>query len=432
MIKTIQSKVFLYLLPLYYIYCMLIDVVFTRGGGLGVVINISIMVLLIYLSFYNSYNKKFVYIYLWLLFNLILIFCNSSNPIFSLKEFGKNLIGILCFPLSFYFISSNKEVIRFLKVLIAIMILYMLNLVLANTFGWGQAYGGVDKEYAVEAGASIVTGSMPIVVALMMAPLISPIIPRKKLFLIIWSAVVICVLLVFKRTNLASLLIGYLLLFALYRWYKQRNKIRTPKVNKKKRIKLIVGFVILLGVFIAIFGKVILAQFDLRSSKLEEGSIEKEGRVIEWYLVQNEILNSDKIATLLFGKEPYNTSNNYGFETSRNIHGDFSMILFSTGCVGFVLYWIMQLYIALLILQYNKKRYLRSNQDILLFVIYLSTSAIWFLFCFSATLRYILLSSVYYMIHGMILRYFWNKDRMQEKLIALKNVNDEGFNCSKP
>lgn len=415
-----RSRLFLYFLPIYYIYNMTIDVVFTRGGMGGILINLLILTLFAYLCLNNPYNTKFIYLYVWLLLNLVLILCNSSDVLYSLKEFGKNVIGILCFPLSFYLIYSSIQVRRFFKVLIGLMILYIVNLVLANTMDWGQAYGGTDNVYAIEAGAAIVTGSMPIVMALMMAPFILQTISRKTWFIVVWAGTTISILFIFKRTNIAALFVGYILIFLLNRIFSRKNRINTKKRINKKNTILLVIFGILLTTLFVVFDNIILAQFEYRSKALKVENISNEGRIIEWYLVRREILDSNNISVLLFGKEPYNTKNNYGFRTDRNIHGDFSMILFSTGVIGFIIYWVIQVYIALLVLKYNKRRYLMTKQDIYLFIIYLSTSAIWFLFCFSATLGYVLISSVYYMIHGMILRYFWNKHQLQQNILNRK------------
>lgn len=421
MLREDQSKLFLYFLPVYYIYNMLIDVVFARGSIAGVVLNVLILLMLLYFSLHNTHNKRFWYIFLWIALNVVLITCNSSKIVYSFMWFAKNLIGLLCFPLSFYLISSNSQIVRLLKVLIVIMLLYVLNLIFANLLGWGNAYGTKNSEFAVQGGASIVTGSMPVVVALMAAPLILLIIPKKKLFIGMWCVTLICVFLIFKRTNIASLIVGYLVYAILFVYYKKKRSIEVVQIqlSKKKILQLSLGFMLLLILLGILLGDVIAAQFEIRSGKFEEGSMAKEGRVIEWELVNNTIFKSGNNSTILFGKEPYNTPRNYGFQTDRNIHGDFSMILFSTGSIGFLFYWGMQLYIALLILKYNKKRYLSNVQDIMLFSAYLSLSAIWFLFSFSSTLNYVLISSVYYMIQGSTLRYFWNKHRRQEAAIAL-------------
>lgn len=430
MTKDIQSKIFIYFLPVYYIYNMLIDVVFVRGSTMGVIMNVVILVTFIYFLFYNSYNKKYIYVYIWILLNIVLILLNSSNIVFSFKEFAKSVIGLLSFPLSFYYISTNNQIVRFIKVLVCIMLLYIVNLILANTFDWGQSYGANDSEYAVQGGASIVTGSMPIVIALMIAPFILTVIPQKKLFIAIWCITIICVMLIFKRTNIAALFVGYFVLFIIYQISKPKIVERKYKIIGEKFKKYILALAVLLSVLAIIFGQVIIAQFEQRSKKYGKDAFEKEGRVVEWYLVKKVILNSDERKTFLFGKEPYNTQNNYGFKSERNIHGDYSMVLFSTGIIGSVLYWSMQIYIALLVIKYWKKRYLRSNYDVLLFATYLSTSLIWFLFSFSATLRYVLISAVYYMIHGMILRYFWNKHIRQEKMIILNKHRNENPNSS--
>jgi hypothetical protein len=294
------------------------------------------------------------------------------------------------------------------------MILYCLNLVLANTFGWGRSYG--EGKLAVETGESLVTGSMPIVMALMMAPFILMITHRRNLFLLIWAVTTVAMLLVFKRTNIASLIVGYLALYTIYTSAKRKWMVKQRIRRKQKSMLPWIFFFILLFAGIGyVLYDVIIYQYEVRARKFEAGALEKEGRVIEWYLVKRAILDADKESVFLLGKEPYNTVNNYGFDTRRNIHGDFSMILFSTGVLGSILYWLMQVYIALLVLKYGKKRYLRKRTALLFFSSYLATSMIWFICCFSATLRYVLVTAVYYMIHGMVLRYFWNMERVQKK-----------------
>lgn len=412
--KELESKMFLYFLPAYYLYNMLLDVVFTRGSAAGVIINMGVLAMLIYLSLSNPFNKKFWYVFIWFIFNTILILCNSSDVLFSIKWFCLNVMSMLCLPLAFNLISTNKQIILLLKILIVICGLYILNLILANTLDWGNAYGETNSDFTVQGGASIVTGSMPIVIALMMAPIILYLIPTKRNFIILWTLTTVCMFLIFKRTNIASLVIGYLLFFVFYRFCIYKFGLRTKQISRKNKNRIIIGGISLLAVFVLIFGQIIVAQLDVRERDLREGSFQKEGRVVEWELVKNVILNSNDTGIILFGKEPYNTSGNYGYSSARNLHGDFPTILFSTGVVGFVYYWSVQLFIALCILRYAKRRYLTSTQDVLLFSAYVSSSAIWFICSFSATLGYFLVSAIYYMTHGMILRYFWNKHRAQE------------------
>ncbi|MEG0517592.1 MAG: hypothetical protein RR555_01820 [Bacteroidales bacterium] len=414
--KTIQSKIFLYSLPVYYIYNMLLDVVFNRGSAAGIVLNMVVLAMLVYFSMGNPFNKKFWYLFVWFTFNIILILCNSSNIQFSSKVFCINAMSMLCFPLAFNLISTNQQIVLFLKVLIAVLLLYILNLILANTLDWGQAYGDVDSDFAVQGGASIVTGSMPVVIALMMAPVIFYLIPQKKYFIGLWALTTVCMFLIFKRTNIASLVIGYVLFYAFYKFYNYKLGLSTIRVSRKTKIRVVIGGLSLLILFALIFGKIILAQLDMRGKELHEVPLQDQGRVVEWRMVKEVILESNNTGTILFGKEPYNTSGNYGDSSARNIHGDFSIVLFSTGVVGFIYYWGMQIFIALLIFKYAKRRYIHSTQDILFFSAYASSSLIWFICSFSATLDYFLVSAVYYMTHGAILRYFWNKYQVQERL----------------
>lgn len=432
MTRELQAKLFIYFLPVYYVYNMLLDVIFTRGSILGLIINIVLLFLLAYLSLSNKYNKKFWYIFAWIVFNLILIVSNSSKIIFSLTWFFKTLIGLLCFPLAFYLISGNKRAVMFLKMLMMIICLYMLNLLLANSFNWGNAYGGVDNDFAVQGGASIVTGSMPVVIALMMAPVIFLAYPHKLRFLIFWAISFVSVFLIFKRTNIAALLVGYFVIFIVYSHLQKKYRISTRnlKLNKGKIVLYIFGGIFFLSICVYVARDVIVAQYEVRARKFEKGELEKEGRYIEWELVNNLILESNDTKTVLFGKEPYNTPGNYGFQSDRNIHGDFSLLLFSTGLVGFLAYWGMQIFIACLILPYCKKRYLRTRQDILMVSIYIANFIIWGIFSFSAAFYYVILSSMYYMTMGMILRYFRNK-HLKHQFIISNIITNESSNCSK-
>lgn len=426
--KELQAKIFIFFLPVYYVYNMLLDVTFTRGSAIGIVINMGVLAMLTYFSMGNPFNKKFWYIFVWFVFNIVLIFCNSSDVLFSIKWFCLNIMSLLCFPLAFNLISTDKQIVSFLKVLIIIFLLYILNLVLANTLNWGNAYGSEDSEFAVQGGASIVTGSMPVVITLMMAPIIFYLIPQKRYFIGLWALTTVCMFLIFKRTNVASLVIGYVLFYAFYKFCNYKFGLSTMRLSLKTKIRIVIGGLSLLTVFIFMFGKVIMAQLDVRERDLREGALQKEGRIVEWGLVKEVILGTNNTGTILFGKEPYNTSGNYGFSSDRNLHGDFPTILFSTGVIGFIYYWGMQIFIASLVFKYAKRRYIHSTQDILFFSAYASSSFIWFICSFSATLGYFLVSAVYYMMHGVILRYFWNKHVAQEKFKILQSYKNERFN----
>ena len=110
----VDRMFFRYYLIIYYLYMMSVNVFFPKGGPVGYVVNGILLLFILYASVVrNKYNSKFILVYLYLLFTLLLVIFQSSNLLYSITNYIKYTMGLLCLPIGFNLLSSVRKLKEF-------------------------------------------------------------------------------------------------------------------------------------------------------------------------------------------------------------------------------------------------------------------------------------------------------------------------------
>lgn len=90
-----------------------------------------------------------------------------------------------------------------------------------------------------------------------------------------------------------------------------------------------------------LYSDLLSSRLGARSDRFEEGSLQKEGRFLESFIVWEEVFSFKKPSKSIFGLEAFNSVGNYGGGSFgvRNLHVDYNLIVNTIGLLGFMLYF---------------------------------------------------------------------------------------------
>lgn len=413
-----------YFLVIYYLYVMSVNVIFPKGGIAAIFVNGLILFFLVYASVVrNRYNNKFTIIYFYILLQLMLIILQSSNLIYSVTNLIKYSIGLLCLPLGFNILSSVKKLKNFQKTGLVFLILYLVNIVLANIFHFGDYYG-YKIENGLEIGNVFTDGlyaNVYVITSIFFLLLLFP--THKKMILSITAICAVLVIVNMKRTAILVLLVGPVMYLFFYFAVNGKIKSRLASMHLKYMI-LFMTFALLVLPF---FYNEIQMRLDAREKHFQESAedITNEGRIAEFIYIYDEILYSDNFLTLLFGKETLNYVGTYanGIFGNRQIHGDYSKILHGTGILGVLVWGAIHLFLIVWIVRLKNSIPCKTGiMSSILYPLYFSFFIIYLLSMMSGVRECVLPSSYFYTSVGGILRYFYNRKWYTKNFIN-ENIN---------
>lgn len=417
------DKVFYrYYLIIYYLYMMGVDILFPKQGIAAVLINIPVMLFLLYATFTrNKHSKKFVLVYAYLIFIFVLILLQSSNLMYSMRNFIKYSYGLLCLPLGFNILSSPKRLREFQKTGLILICLYIINWLLNTIFELG--YTIYSEDSAMRYGNVFSDGlfvNVYLVVSVFLLLYFFP--AKRKLILILLAVVTLLVIANMKRTPIIVLVIG-LVVYLLVYYY----NVGTHSKFGKKQIKYILLFLLLFVSILPFFRDDIKLMYSAREEKFEKASedITYEGRISESIEIWNEIIYADNIVTTLIGKETFNYVGTYagGKYGGRQIHNDYAIILHGTGVLGLSLFLTLCFY--LIVWMVRMRRTISRHPDVLSSIIYSLFFAFITIYMFamiSGLSSLVISSSLFYASVGGFLRHFYNTQRLIKKCSKLNKI----------
>lgn len=408
-----------YFLIIYYLYTMSVGIFLPKGSVFGVLLNFFFLFFLIYASIVKSkMTGKFAYIYCYIAFIVLLICINSSDYYVSFKLLGKYAIGLLCLPLGFSILSSVEKIREFLGTGIICMLLFLINVFLANIFDWG---GGGYTEEGLEMGNLFSDAMYQVVCSIISIFLLLILFPSYKKIIFILSVLCSIVIVVnMKRTTIFTLFAGMLAyLFFCFIYGKKLKRLF------QFHLKYLTKFFLLILVLFPFFLSYFFINLEARKNTFERAhnDITSEGRVAEFIYITDEILGSDKVLTLLFGKETFNLVGTYanGKYGKRQIHGDYSVLLHGTGVVGCLVWFLIHLYLILWIIKLKKNSYYGDGSySVVLYSFFFSLIFVKFINMGSGGLDLVISSSFFYTSLGGVLRYFYNQEQIK---FALNQIN---------
>ncbi len=286
----------------------------------------ALMLFAILLILFNKVKiNNLTYSVLIFIVYICLLFPFSSDLIYSLSVSSKIFISLLMLPIGFSFIHSKSEMFALSNNIYLIFIIIAAGALINNIFNVG-GYTYVDvgfDEGGLEANGNLLTFT------LLLAPLYLHIQPkRSKLitFYILFIAVFIMMLLMFRRTAILVFFFGYTIFILNYGQFRKYIKI------------LILTAVILVALF-PLYGEGLLLKYEMRAEQGRfkiETLLESEARARETPEIWGEIFSFNNLRKSFFVGEAFNSVGMYGGGSfgGRMAHIDYNNILISNGIVG--------------------------------------------------------------------------------------------------
>ena len=306
-----------------------------------------------YVVYYNLLHvrkpQEYRVIYYYVFFLLILVLF-SSELVYSLKIYLKAIIPFLFYPISQSIVKNRQHLKRLNKSMLILLLLYLLNLILANYFHLGGM--SYENEDTLDVGNIYKTGLNSMAYILVLMPLLLKVnYSERKTVIIIYyilGVIVFVTMIIFiKRGAILSVLSGYFIFVLLY-----------SKAKKRKIIANTILIVLLLWISYPLYGELFEQRFQARESRFLENSMETEGRYLETFIVIDEVLTLDQPLKALFGHELFNSPGNYygGRWGNRQLHNDYANLLNGSGLVGIFLFFYVNYII--------QKQFLRARSKI--------------------------------------------------------------------
>lgn len=337
-----RGKDILYILPVIFILLEIYKNIlfeFSIEYGFNGYQNLIVLIIVLYLL--NKVVKSYVfyrYAFFVLIF-LVYVFTRipfSDDPVSLLTKYTGLTNSLLLIPLSSTIAVNKLDLFKLNRGVILALKFFVFYLLIASLLKFGPNHYGTDIIYGLRF-EQYYLGSL----ALVIMPVALEILPRsKKKNLIFLSVITFIILsLTLRRTSIIIVILGLL----LYSNFIPKNKQLYSNI-----IYFLLTFIIAI---------IIILNTNITSYRATEYSsdynIEEEGRYIEMELVINTLKKSG--AYFIGTGEMFNSPGQYNFkDPTRPLHGTLSKILFGSGILGIVLFFMI--YLELL-----RKAYLLKN-----------------------------------------------------------------------
>jgi hypothetical protein len=341
-------KVPYYLLPLNVLFDVLL--ILFEGGGLLPFVRAGFMVALILVVLFQ--HGRHANHYGWLIVFALYCLVNvmfSHDFVRSLNITLKVLIPMLSFAIGFNLINTEGEIRKLNQSVLWVYVILLANYGISQTMGLGKSvYTG---------GNDFLVGNMDdnwnvFTYAVLIAPLILYYYGRqfskRWMVLLLSVSTAMMVLISLKRIAILGLVAGNFFRFLF-----------VPRVVIA--IRVLLGVLMLLLIAMPLYEDLIRSRLEARSSRFEQGALERESRYVETFYVWDELVSFDNPAKSLFGLEGFNSVGNYanGRFGNRNLHTDYNLMANTIGIVGFCMYFM----IFLELWKYFKRYYARATID---------------------------------------------------------------------
>ena len=301
---------------------------------------------------------KLVLLYILFLLYLTLL---SSNFSTSFNVFLKVFVSYLFLFFGIYY-SRNPDMLKRVSLSILVMLgIFIVNFIISNIFGLGaRSYKGVENQ--LNFGASGVNLAKQVTPILLMMPIILKFfvktINQRIIYLLIFGGVLF-VLFAFKRTPLASLFIGYLIIGLIL-------------PNKTKTIKYFFFLLFAAVALSPIYLDQVLDNFQAREKAIDlsdEENLEKQARYQEYNFAVDSWEQGDLkhklIGTDIFAAHEY-------FNLERMLHTDYMTLLSGSGIIGLAFFMFIYFYIV----YYLWKKHVRYRSAFFVYAFAVGTAII--------------------------------------------------------
>ncbi len=294
----------------------------------GIIRGFVILLYLMFFGFRRLLKHPVNNLILFLLTYFLILSLLSSNVTYSISSgYIKWFVGLMMFPVGFYFIRSYDSIVRLIFYMVIGSSFVCLNLTVAQFTGFGISAYVDDSFYIGGAGVGI-TNQLAYVL------LLYPVILRarnrfsrleKWMIYFIGFLSVVFIILAMKRAGLIALAGGGLIYFNFTR-------------NKRKVLKYVGLSAVLFLLILPLFKDILVDRYNERVEQTKE--LENENRYKEFFYVLDEFEGAG-VPQKLFGNELFNTGKYFGvkyFDRERMIHGDISAFIYGSGLLGISTY----------------------------------------------------------------------------------------------
>ena len=339
-------KLFILFIPLYFLFESFSGFLFDKNSSVSYLFGVFWVVYFLYMYIKTGISKQTTPIIFFLLYLFILIIM-SSDFLTSLNQYATLFLSMSVFVVAFKYFNNFYGFNIIVKISFIFLILYFFNLLISNLFLETSFKGYLSETQNTWHTGNIFTNGLNSIAYLAIAfPIIFPFIKRKRrkiLYMLLLVIAIITVLISFKRVSVLAIPVGYMIILFL-----NRDIIRTSKYIILMLFFLIVTF--------PMYNNILEEQFQAREQTFKR-NLSYEPRYVETILVWNQALSFSSISESLFGKELFNSVNNYGLtiDRKRMIHVDYNQLLHGAGFLG--LFWYLYIHLFLI----RKMRLYSSN-----------------------------------------------------------------------
>ncbi|NRA10394.1 MAG: hypothetical protein HRT57_00395 [Crocinitomicaceae bacterium] len=280
---------------------------------------------------YTGKHKPYSWVFVWGFYALTISLISSDVEASFLNTL-KIVIPIFTILIGYHFFNTKEKIKYLAKSMKAVLLIVIINLVLSTIFGLGSSrYTEEGEEETFYMGQLSDHWNM-FTYAILSVPILLHYETKKgKIYVSILAFLnAILILLSIKRIALAGLIGGGLI-----------NAFMTLKTKVILKFTFIGALVMIVSY--PIYGGMLSERFEARSDRFEEGSLEKESRLLETSYVWGDAFSFEPLDKSLFGMEAFNSAGTYagGIFGDRQLHVDYNNILNTIGIVGLALYFIM-------------------------------------------------------------------------------------------
>lgn len=334
-----------------------------------------------------SVNRVNIFLLIFLMYFLILSFL-SSDLILSFTLYIKLFLGVIMFPIGYYYINSKDKILALMKVFLIVLVIYLINILISNILKIGTSDYLEDSFYF---GTGRVNVTKAMLLLIIFTPLtLSYLNNRFLLYLIYFLGTAIAIIGI-KRSVLLSGLSSLLI-------YSFLNRKKTYFI--KGMLALTFGIIVFI-IFFPSLTDIFLQRLDARNERIyvTEESLSEEARYNEVTQVI-ETWQKGSIKHKIFGSEFFNDRS--FFKTNRILHIDYMILLNGSGILGIFL-WFLTFWI--IIKEKNKYyRYLKNEEffDIMNTIFYMLLAA-QLLMSISSTIYSIDIRSIIFLYWGAMI-----------------------------
>jgi len=291
---------------------------------------------------------------------VVLLLPFSSDFSYSISASAKILISLMMLPIGYSYVRSDATLDNLNDSLFYCYAICVFGFFFYNLF----EVGGFAYTQAVSFHAGALKDSWnTLTYLLLLAPAYfqyRTYFSNKIIYPVMFIALLIILLLSFKRIAIAGLIFGYLIFIYNYgNW-----------ASSIKRLLLVFVALACLSPFLL---EPFFMKYEAREYALNiEYMKEKEARSRETPYIWGDAFSFEKPLKSLFGGEAFNSAGLYadGIFGNRVIHVDYNLILFSTGIIGLLLY--LNIYYQLYRCFRNIKQFMIANNGRLYMALFLS------------------------------------------------------------